>query len=148
MLLDFEYITSTNSIATFSLDSQLLMANEVISDIDLVSDEVATIKLKLNYIINGEIVASDYIDYNSTLTNLRSFEIADYKFVGWYLNEDCTVAIDSTTKLTTETTIYGLYSNITWQDVLLSIVSSWYFIVACCVIGGVIVIIVIKKIRG
>ncbi len=138
---------STMTAVAFSLDSDMLTlydANAAITNnMSLFTSNEFVIYAGLTYNIDG-VETMDLLDYNSTLSNLRTPTKDGYTFDGWYYDAEYTQAVQSTDKLTSNKTIFAKFTEIPtvssfWNKVGAFFHRWWWAFVA----GGVAVAIII-----
>lgn len=148
---------ATMRAVAFSLDADMLTAYDtydiINEDISLFAAKDFLICVGLSYNIDGEIT-TDLLDYNSTLSDLRTPTKDGYTFDGWYYDEDFKQSVGSEDKLTSNTTIYAKFTENTparnfWNNVGAFFRTWWW----CFAVGGAVIVIavtvaVIEKKKG
>ena len=148
--------TQTLEAVAFSLDAEMLTAYSpeslITNDMSLFASEKFAVYAGLTYNIDG-VETMDLLDYNSTLSDLRTPTKDGYTFDGWYYDAEYTKAVQPTDKLTSNKTIYAKFTEIqpeTFGDKVAKFFTDWWWCFAAgaaIIVVGTVVIIIQKK-RG
>lgn len=146
-LVDLYLVDSvTLQAVAFSLDSSMLTTydtnSKITNDLSLFASKDFVVKAGLTYNIDG-VETMDLLDYNSTLSDLRTPTKDGYTFDGWYYDAEYTQAVKSTDKLTSNKTIFAKFTEIppeTFGDKVAAFFSDWWW---CFAVGGAAVIAIV-----
>lgn len=138
--------TQTLEAVAFSLDAEMLTAYSpdslITNDMSLFASEKFAVYAGLTYNVDG-VETMDLLDYNSTLSDLRTPTKDGYTFDGWYYDAEYTKAVSSTDKLTSNKTIYAKFTALPqtnfWTKLGAFFRSWWWAFVA----GGAVIILAV-----
>ncbi len=140
-----QLFTSADMTTAFNLDTVIAENMTIHATAGFVAYNSVTYK------VNGEELATDLLDYNTPLKDLRTATLDGYTFDGWYYDTAFTRAVQPTDKLTDNITLYAKMTPIDPQAEKTWIQKWWWtFAVggAVLVVIAIAVLVIRKKKRG